>query len=451
MQHPSQPFMQALISAQTGEFKDMSAIICDGPGGENQPRFLSTRLGKGLKTIAWSEATRWLIHAHAYDPLGTKTGAIGDPRVKSGKGYGGGTGWCGQMGGLSLVGKSVKETLLLNFVAPAAVSIESGLADLPVWERSPLTSMPEGWTSLQETYRQPTGPVDLYTWPSRRICIVGDQHQASGVINAYGDRATPENRHILEPMTAWRLVDRDGAPVWVPTTHRRSRALWRGLESLLPHLDARPKAKSSALAEWAAILREAGLLEAGLLSFRAVGVEYGGTATSRKYEELVKDDMTLPSALVADPDGLLAAAAMDAVSCAEDAVYSLGDFTKWVYIAAGCDPRGKELERPASEARAEAFARLDSAFRSWVVSLDGVEDVVTLRREWQIGVNSIILSVAAEALIGSGRAALVGRVVKEGSSSVHLDAGLAERRLRARLRKALPHAYEQQTKDEVSQ
>ena len=53
---------------------------------------------EGLERISWAEAARWLVHVHAFDPSGIRSGAVGDPSVKGGKGYPIGPGWTGQVG-----------------------------------------------------------------------------------------------------------------------------------------------------------------------------------------------------------------------------------------------------------------------------------------------------------------------------------------------------------------
>jgi CRISPR system Cascade subunit CasA len=87
--------------------------------------------------------------------------------------------------------------MLLNLI-PAA-HLRSDERDRPVWERPPQTAcedVPGG--------REPYGPLDLYTWQSRRIRLFGDGDAITGVIVANGDQLRPQNRHDLEPMSAWR-------------------------------------------------------------------------------------------------------------------------------------------------------------------------------------------------------------------------------------------------------
>lgn len=108
--HPETPFLQvADLHTGKGEVSGLEKIVADVPNGE--PMF-TTRSAASLRTLRSAEAARWLVHAHAFDPSGIKSGAVGDPAVKNGKGYPIGTGWCGQLGGLLAQGADLRETLL---------------------------------------------------------------------------------------------------------------------------------------------------------------------------------------------------------------------------------------------------------------------------------------------------------------------------------------------------
>lgn len=98
-----QPFMQvAGMRAANGTVAEIKKLIADVPDG--LPLF-SLRSGKGLETLTYSEAARWLVHVHAFDVAGIKTGVVGDKTAKGGKSYPIGTGWAGSLGGCLLGGE----------------------------------------------------------------------------------------------------------------------------------------------------------------------------------------------------------------------------------------------------------------------------------------------------------------------------------------------------------
>ncbi|MBB1260900.1 type I-E CRISPR-associated protein Cse1/CasA, partial [Streptomyces alkaliterrae] len=88
--HPTRPFFQvADLRTAKDEVFALDRIVADVPNGD---RFFTMRSG-GVDSLSFAEAARWLVHSHAYDPSGIKSGAVGDPRVKGGKGYPLGVGW----------------------------------------------------------------------------------------------------------------------------------------------------------------------------------------------------------------------------------------------------------------------------------------------------------------------------------------------------------------------
>ncbi|MGW5115317.1 type I-E CRISPR-associated protein Cse1/CasA, partial [Streptomyces noursei] len=112
--HPERPFFQvAGLRTAKDEVFSLNRIVADVPNGEP---FFSMRM-PGVARLGWAEAARWLVHAQAFDPSGIKSGAVGDPRVKSGKGYPQGVAWAGNLGGVLVEGENLHETLLLNLVA----------------------------------------------------------------------------------------------------------------------------------------------------------------------------------------------------------------------------------------------------------------------------------------------------------------------------------------------
>ena len=84
LRDPDRPFFQvAGIHAASGKTSGLESLIADVPNGNP---FFTTRMARGLESIGWAEAARWLVHVHAFDPSGIRSGAAGDPSVKRGTG-----------------------------------------------------------------------------------------------------------------------------------------------------------------------------------------------------------------------------------------------------------------------------------------------------------------------------------------------------------------------------
>ncbi|GDY59579.1 hypothetical protein SVIO_102020 [Streptomyces violaceusniger] len=132
--HPVAPFFQvAGLRTSRDEVFSLNRIVADVPNGEP---FFTARM-PSVERLGFAEAARWVVHAHAYDTSGIKTGVVGDSRAKNGKVYPLGVGWAGNLGGVFAEGDTLRETLLLNMVAHHTNRHRSDPDDRPAWRREP--------------------------------------------------------------------------------------------------------------------------------------------------------------------------------------------------------------------------------------------------------------------------------------------------------------------------
>ncbi|MEV7715513.1 type I-E CRISPR-associated protein Cse1/CasA [Streptomyces sp. NPDC088270] len=444
--HPERPFFQvAGLHTAKHEVASLNRIVADVPNGE---AFFSMRR-PGVDRLSLAEAARWLVHTHAYDSSGIKSGMEGDDRAKGGKVYPQGVGWAGGLGGVHAEGHTLRETLLLNLV-PTGEGIVGFMADpaadLPVWRRE----HPPGPGVLEDdpSVPRPAGPRDLYTWQSRRLLLHTEGDDVTGVVLGYGDPLAPVNRWKEEPMTGWRRSRAQekklGRPlVYLPRQHDPARAAWRGLAGLLYPQESdsgaagrgTDESKPSGVVQWLAMLsdpNEGVLPEKSLFRTRLVGAVYG--TQQSVVDEVVDDGITLPVVLLHEHRPLYGAAAVDAVADAEKAVAALGHLAGNLARATGAPPG------PATDtARDRGFGALDGPYRHWVVSLGESADPVTARAAWQADVRRIVLALGRELLDGAGRAAAEGRVVElPGVGKRWVDSSRADLWFRTRINKVLP-------------
>lgn len=407
----ARPFYQvAGLATASGDTSSLDKLIADVPNGEP---FFTTRLKSGIDRISFAEAARWVVHCQAFDASGIKSGAVGDKRVKGGKGYPIGAAWAGSLGGLLIEGKSLRETLLFNLVLGDVDGEPFSESDLPVWERKELGPGEEKGHSV------PVGPADLYTWPSRRMRIAYDEQGVFGVLIANGDPLKPQTVqgvHNLEPMTAWRrsetqekaLKTRAEHRVYMPLTHNPDRAMWRGLSALLPQgiREAQYKDGSKNLPalsfEWVRRMSDKGYLLPGPLRTRAIGVEYG--SQSATVVEIIDDSLSMSSVLLAQQGEQLASLALAAVAQTDAAVFQLWVLARNLTIA-----KGGESEGPSERIREHAYFALDSPFRAWLSKLSAATDVLKVREEWYAKARQTLIGLARQAVDASGPSAWVGR------------------------------------------
>jgi len=443
--HSETPFYQvADLRSVGGGAAGLERLIADVPNGA---QFFTTRAGAALRSIPFAEAARWLLHANAFDVAGIKSGAVGDSRVKGGKGYPIGTAWCGNIGGVLLEGDTLRETLLLNLVLGDPLHDFSPLSeeDLPVWERPPLTAAVETCEGVPREW--PEGPADLYTWPSRRMRLVHDGRFVTGVILAIGDPLGPQNQ-FSEPMTTWRRSENQekkrGGRVYMPRQHDPARSMWRGLASLIPH-GVREQQRAEGVAslaagnlEWVRRLQETDFLGGPwlspdrLLRTRAIGMEYGPQSST--VTEIVDDSLSVHAVLLGGAGSELAARAVSAVGAADLAVAAVVNLAGNLVTAAGGDNTAAR-----DQARHNAYFILDAPFRSWLGSLDLHTDALEALFDWYGIARQQLRAVADEILAAAGPGAWVGRNNHLGR---HVDTALADLWFRSALSKALPFPKE---------
>lgn len=433
-------FLTPSLTNAKDAWKDLDILVPDV--ADNSAMY--TRRDAALP-ISAGEAARWVIHCHAFDPSGIKTGATGDPRVKGGRGYPEGVGWCGWMATTSIYGSNLTETLLLNLVME---SLPEELGT-PAWEQEATTSKARTSSEIG-----PIGPLSLMTWQSRRIRLKWEGDQVVAVRISYGDRIDYTSQRGVELMTPWRYSDPQSRKfkydVYMPRGLNPDRAAWRGLDVLLPSTDA-PMTKGrggevragipASNVAWVSRLTQRRLIPNDLLlGMRLVGIAYG--AQDSTVDRTLRDVLSFRSALV-DLDTDLISIAKTAVVRAEGAVTALGSFAGNLAVAAGGD-RGPE----AAKARQRAYSELDTRFRDWLRTLQSPkgEDSTAgpseknsseaALQEWTKTVARTVNTLQQALLDSAPPDAWRGRE----DNKHHIDVGLADLWYRIARNKALPLA-----------
>lgn len=415
--HPRTPFFQvADLHTTKGETSELSKLIADVPNGRP---FFTNRLGRDL-SLSYAEAARWVVHCQAFDPSGIKSGAEGDSRVKNGKGYPIGTSWSGRLGGVLPEGATLRETLLLNLIPrDFGITAASSAKDRPTWEREP-----QG-PQVREDPPLPTGPVDLYTWQSRRIRLVPESGQVTRVLICNGDPCEPQNRHRVEPHTGWRRSQAQekklGKPlVYMPREHDPERSIWRGLNSLLPAaVGAQGKDAATGLAaavlEWLSELTTEVLGGAFPVRVRTIGMVYG--SQSSVTDDIVDDALSLRAELVRRDAMHLVGVVVNCVDAADKAAWALGSLALNLAQAAGKVPPSKpgmpDLTDVADRTRAIelAYGELDVPFRAWLAKLGPDSDPTAVQVEWHKIADQVIRVLADDLQRRAPAAAWIGRRV----------------------------------------
>lgn len=407
--HPSTPFFQvADLHTAKGTFSPVARLIGDAPSLD-RPHF-STRWAEGLATLSFAEAARWLVHVHAFDVSGIKSGAVGDPRVKGGRGYPIGMGAAGHLGGMLLEGDDALQTLLLNLVEQEEVEFEE---DLPPWEREPDGPAP-AYVEVDDRPHRPAGRAELFTWQTRRVRLVHDGTQVTRVLLCNGDRFSPVQLQKIETMTAWRDSPTQAKKLGLgeakmPRLHEPGRQLWRGLTSLLAETDEGGDLGLATL-EWAGRQTAQKVIdETAVMQVHALGMEYVNQSSNTG--DVIDDVLSIPTRIVHHERADLRVVVRDAVERTDQAVFALAQLAVNLARAAGDDTDAAELR---SQAQGEAFALLDRPFQQWLLSLrDPAVEGPAAQETWFTHLRRTVLKLAETWVESAGPAAWIGRTVGE--------------------------------------
>lgn len=283
------PFMQvAGLHTSKNTTAKVSRII---PEAEDD--YFTMRTGPGRETLEFDEAARWLVHVQAYDYSGIKSGLVGDPRVKGGRGYPIGMGWAGRTGGTVVRGRILLETLLLNST-PICIS-QGTESDQPVWERDPDTVAPQELNVAKpgDSVTLPKGPADLATWQSRRALLFHDGELVTAVLVGNGDRIPDAGKNVFgDPMTPYRYSpnqSKKDSPAYYPQPYDTQRMIWRSLDALIavegdPGFDSKllPPKRPLNLENLARVIDREEVLDLQIvsMSYGPKGSTYGSTVSS---------------------------------------------------------------------------------------------------------------------------------------------------------------------------
>ncbi|WP_326696272.1 type I-E CRISPR-associated protein Cse1/CasA [Streptomyces sp. NBC_01754] len=219
------PFGQAPgLAHPGGKVHPVTVLMPHVATGNNTPLW-DARLVSDPVPLSVGAATRWMLHAQCWDTAAIKTAAVGDPQVKAGKTTGNRTGPLGRLGVVTLLGRTLFDTIVLNLPQGGRTA-----GDRPQWDRPPVD---QTWST-----RTPTGPLDLFTWQGRRIRLVPEPSSTVGptqvrwVVLSAGDRI--DGPQPEDPHTCWTIKkDKTKGSVRYPRRHLPGLTGWQGLDSLL--------------------------------------------------------------------------------------------------------------------------------------------------------------------------------------------------------------------------
>lgn len=439
---PKKPFMQvADLHTSKNATSDVRRLVPDF-----EDDYFTLRAGEGALSLTYAEAARWLIYVQAYDYSGIKSGAVGDPRVKGGKGYPIGTGWTGAITATIILGSNLQETLALNTTATALQAEE----DLPVWEREPDTSAQR----LDPTNKDgiyPKGPVEIVTWQSRRVRLFPEEGRITQVLVSNGDRIPHANANVKDdPMTPYRFSKNKSTKstdVYYPKPLEAERTMWRSLEPLIaletdPVYDKKNRApERPKTIDQLADLKENKVDLPKTLNVSMSSLQYG--SNSSVVDISISTRIALPLELLPQPAVKQRQSILNLAAATSQAGTMLGSFAGQLFQAAGGD---YEFQPSATDT---LLAELEPKFSEWMKTLHE-SDLETRLTAWELIVRDAVLRHADVLLVGAGPKALVGRILESNGGERFVSAGTVMSWLKKKLREILPRTVRHEDRPKPS-
>jgi CRISPR system Cascade subunit CasA len=433
--HDKIPFAQVSgLRSVNGETKGSALMVATAATGNNVPLFASRTEGDPL-LLTPAQAARWLLHTHCWDTAAIKTGAEGDPQVKSGKTTGNPTGPLGQLGVVMPVGRTLYETLLLNL--PIGTLAMVGTAHWARKEAGP------GWET-----RAPDGLLDLWTWQSRRVRLIPEQTpegiRVTRIVLSAGDRISVLND--LEWHTAWTFSKAAKSRTGTerrPRRHIPGKAIWRGLDALLTTErpdDGSVMFETSRLLVQLDALRERGAVPDDYpLQLETFGIAYG--TQSAVVEDVLHDAIPLPVAALRS-DGEVFRLLTEVMQQAEDLARATNTLSADLRRAIGADAIPWDKGQRPGELVLHALDPLVRRLLAGVGRDGGDQDTLERGRlAWEQLAYRKTTDVAETLFTAVPASAFAGREGKQsGGKTVMYSLGAAERDFRRRLKQILSRA-----------
>ena len=396
--HPERPFYQC-EHAKVGTEYSASKLNGNLSESSNKLRLFPNISGKAKETMSFSEAARWLIYVNAYDDTAAKPS--GESKKNGIKLPSTGAGWLGKLGIIFIAGKNLFETLMLNFI----MLDENGelfVRENPIWEQK---KIPDG---ERIKIPLPNNLSELYTLQSRRLYLKKDGREVTGYFLLGGDFFDKENAFI-EPMTVWKIPDKNVPHVFTPCRHDSSKQFWRDCSSAILNGNCR----RSGVILWINRLEEKELIENRPLNIRMVSVQYGDKDFF--VTNVLSDSMQMYASLISDMNMEMQQTVLDSIEFCDNISKKVWTLAKNINLAAGGSNKTKESKGTsdsfAESIKADFYNRIDIPFRKWLCKLNPEKDDANEKQiMWRQECVDIAKKLGNEIIRQAGTAAIFGRI-----------------------------------------
>lgn len=364
-----------------------------------------------------SELARWLVAYQGYTGTADKSKYPGMDKGAS-------KGWLLGLGGIYLLGNSIRETLILNMSLYKKSNIQT-----PVWEKSYETIIDNS------LYKRPDNVAELYTNWSRLIFMDKVETVSENLINTIQLPAMDSTNYFIEEMTLWQKSKNKGKDSFEPKTHNENQSFWRAFGQMCPQINSSGHNMSPGIINWHTKLVEDNLVREGKTTIVAVGLNYNRDPSNMINGEIF-DEINISNEVLADVlEGGWVPRISDEVELIKETVNKV--LKKFAYdIKVIRNLSGDGFEKTVEQ---EVYFALDLPFREWISKIQYDDSKEEQVKDWRIKFKRILDDEATHVLRTASNRDYLGRVINLGKnkSSKYMNIQIAYSEFQYKLKEIL--------------
>jgi len=393
------PFYQSNAVNGRGKIYSTAKMIGTLFESANKSRLFSARTGYG-RNLSYSEAARWLLHCNCFDDIAAK-----NPTPKKT--------WCGRLGLIALKGKTLFETLMLNYCADADTNNSQ-----PSWEQE--NSVPE----FNKIIPVPDNQAELLSLMSRRIYLCRENQSVTGYYIS-GGNYFEDDEVFQEKMTLWRgYQEKKNTPVqFKPKLYDVSKKAWQDFASIAvladvdKQNDAERKFRKAGVLEWLCKLLKLEILDKNYfvtINTAAVIYDYG-QATSLPVIDNVSDSLIFHSELLLEAGYIWRDSIFKEIEKCDKCASSVYLLYKNLQKANGRQDKDNSVSLSGElDAKTQFYSRIDHPFRLWLAELNPeIHNIQNYSAVLEKQILKIALDFGNELASQSGSHAVFGHYSKQ--------------------------------------
>lgn len=379
--HPERPFWQVPEASMGTEY---GAAKLNGEISEssNKLRLFTSYAGQGKTKITYAQATRWLLYINGFDDTSSKPKVKGLPSP--------GAGWLGKLGLITVQGKNLFETLMLNLTL-----LKDGKS---LWEEpKPCWELEKPRSGERTEIVEPDNYPELLTLQSRRLLLYREDDHVVGYRLLGGDFFNKENA-FSEQMTVWKKDAEKNMPdTFSPKRHNASIQFWREF----PAIFTGNAVRVPGVVKWIQALKWKKVTH-----FRIASVAYGDKDFF--VTDTFSDSLTFHASLLDELGKNWQKRIQMEIENCHRAAGSLWILAKNLQIAAGGDENNI-----TTNVKDQFYYQIDQPFREWLASIDMDSDQDEMQQAWQDTARKAAYALGWNMVIQTGPAAFSGRILKK--------------------------------------